>query len=135
MGNSKTITVSTENGPVEVRKMPLADYAELLGALDNLPKNLTNIFSGIDDEKLKSMSNMELVGMLPSILAQSWSDVVGLVAVPTDKDAAFLMKLDFADAVDIVVAIVELNDFPRIIESVKKMLALKSKLTRPQKQS
>lgn len=133
MGNS-TMKVQTEAGLVVVRKMPLADYAELLAAFENVPKQFSEIFGDIGDDKLKDMSTMDFMAMLPMALAKAWPDIINLVAVPTDKDAEFLGKLYFADAVDILAAILELNDIPRIIEAVKKTLALRAKLTRPQKQ-
>lgn len=135
MGNSKTLVVNTEMGEVVVRKMPLADYADLLGALDNLPKQLSEIFGDKEDSDIQNMSNTDFVGMLPQILAKAWPDIISVVAVPTDKDAEFLGELDFADAIDILGAILELNDVPRIIDAVKKMLALKSKLQQPKQQS
>lgn len=126
MGDSNTITVSTEFGDVTVRKMALNDYAELLRALDKLPKQLGQLIN--KDVDFKSMETSEILTMLPGIIAESWSDIVALIAVPTDKDSAFLGQLDGPDAVDVVVAIVELNDFKRIIDSVKKLWALRAKV-------
>lgn len=135
MGDSNdTMTISTTQGDVVVRRMPLADYAELLRALDNLPEKFNKIFGDKTEEQLKGMSNAEYIGILPQVLAESWTDVIEIVAVPTDKDAEFMGKLDFADAVDVVAAIVELNDIPRIVAAVKKMLALKGKMARPKAQ-
>jgi len=130
MGDSNTITVNTELGAVEVRKMALKDYAELLRALDKLPKQIGQII-GADKNDIKNMDTSELLAMLPAVLAESWSDVVALIAVPTDQDAEYLGSLDGADAVDIIVAIFELNDFARIVASVKKLMALKAKIQKP----
>lgn len=129
MGNSKTITVKTEHGNVVVHKMPLADYAELLKALDNVPKQLGAIFGGMDDELLAKMSNVDYLALLPQILAGSWGDLIKVVSIPTDKDAEFMAKLDLPDAVDVVAAILELNDIHRIIAAVKKILALGQKIS------
>src|SRR5690349_15503531 len=103
MGNS--ITLDTELGPVVVRKMPLADYSELLKALDTLPKSLMAFFDDLDNKDLAKMSNMDYAIMLPGILANSWNDLIAVVSVPTDKDAEFFGKLDLSDAVDVVAAI------------------------------
>lgn len=127
MGNSTTI-VKTEFGDVTVRKMPLADYAEMLKALDTIPESLMAFFGSKDNKELKSTSNAEFALMLPSLLATCWPDLIGVVAVPTDKDKEFMAKLDLADAVDVVGAIVELNNIPRIIAAVKKAVALKDKI-------
>lgn len=127
MGDSNQITVSTELGDVVVRKMALNDYAELLRALDKLPQKVGEI---VGDKNLdfKKMETTEFLAFLPAVLADSWSDFVALIAVPTDKDAEWLGRLDGADAVDVVVAIFELNDFARIVSAVKKLAALKSKM-------
>lgn len=127
MGDSNQITVSTELGEVVVRKMALNDYAELLRALDKLPKKVGEIV-GNDSLDFKSMETAELLAFIPNLLADSWTDVVALIAVPTDQDAAWLGQLDGADAVDVIVAIFELNDFARIVAAVKKLAALKSKI-------
>lgn len=119
--NSNELTVNTELGDVVVHKMPLADYAELLRALSNLPKNLGNILG--DDIDTKNMANSEFLQKLPAILADSWGDIGSILAVPTDKDAAFLLQLSGADAFDVIDAIFQLNDFARIVSTVKKMLA------------
>lgn len=132
MGDS--ITVQTEHGDVVVRKMPLSDYAELLKAFDNLPQQFSKLFGGMSDSELKKMSGLDFVAMLPAVLGEAWLDIIEVVAVPTNKNAEFLGKLGLADAVDVVGAILDLNDVPRIIDAVKKMAALKAKLTRPQKQ-
>lgn len=123
--------VKTEYGDVKIRKMPLSDYAELLKALDNLPKSLISYFKDIDNKQLSKMTNMDYVALLPSILSTSWNDLIAVVAVPTDKDAEFIAKLDFADAVDVVAGILELNNLPRIMAAVKKMLALELNPAQP----
>lgn len=129
MGDSNQITVSTEFGAVVVHKMPLSDYAELLRALSNLPEKLGKLLDG-ETTDIKSMDTGEILKQLPGILADSWSDIGALLAVPTDKDEAFLMQLDGADAVDVLDAILELNDFGRIANAVKKMAARLAK-TKP----
>lgn len=126
---SKELTVKTELGDVVVHKMPLSDYAELLRALSNLPKNLGAILG--DDVDPKKMANADFLQKLPGIIADSWADIGALLAVPTDKNAEFLMQLDGADALDVIDAILELNDFARIVSSVKKMLARRVNMTTP----
>lgn len=124
--NSKELTVSTELGDVVVRKMALSDYAGLLRALDKLPQKIGEFVGRNTD--LNNMDTAEVLRIIPGILADSWDDVVALIAVPTDKDAAFLLQLDGADALDVMDAILVLNDFVRIANAVKKMLARRAKI-------
>lgn len=127
--NSNTLTVSTELGEVVVKKMALSDYAGLLRALDKLPQKIGDLVGS--DANIGELNNSEILKMIPGVLADSWDDVAALIAVPTDKDAAFLLQLDGADALDIIDAILELNDFVRIFNSVKKMLARRAKVQTP----
>ena len=59
MGDSKTITVSTEGGDVVVRKLALAEYAALLRALKKLPSEFGKFIEGNDSEALKDTSTLE----------------------------------------------------------------------------
>lgn len=127
MGDSKTLTVSTEFGDVVVRKMPLSDYAELLRALEKFPEALEKFVSDKDPKDLQKLNNAELLKVIPGLIADMWPDVVAIIAIPTDKDAAFMNKLDGADAFEIIAAIIQLNDFVRIANAVKKMLAPRTK--------
>lgn len=130
MGDSiNTLTVSTELGDVVVHKMALSDYAGLLRALDKLPQRIGDLVGS--NANLKGIDNAELLKLIPGILADSWGDIAALIAVPTDKDAEFLLRLDGADAIDIIDAIFELNDFVRIANAVKKMLARRAKMATP----
>lgn len=125
MGNSNNVTVHTELGDVVVHKMPLIDYAELLRALDKLPAQFVK---AAENKELDfNASNASIFQQIIPFIADAWPDFVALIAVPTDKDAEFLAKLDGADSIEIILAIAETNDFERIISSVKKLKALKAK--------
>jgi hypothetical protein len=117
----KTRTVTTGAGPVEVRKLALYDYAEFIRALRKLPGELADLFkSG------KNVGDMAvLFEEIPELIADSWDDFVGIIAVGTDKDAEFFKSpdLDGADALDIIDALMELNDYDRIVKTVKKIMA------------
>ena len=125
MGDSKQSTVSTELGEVVVHKMPLSDYAGLLRALDKLPEHIGKLVK--DNKGGKSdIGRDELIVMLPQLAADSLEELAAVLAVPTDKDAAFIMQLDAADTVELLDAILEVNQFERIVAAVKKMLARRS---------
>lgn len=130
--NSKEIIINTELGEVVVHKMPLSDYAELLRALNMLPEKVGQLIG--KDLDFAKMGNAEIFKLLPEILADSWNDLAGLIAVPTNKSAEEILKLDGADAIDVIDAILELNDFARIANSVKKMLARRAKTEAPKSQ-
>lgn len=128
MGDSNQITVPTDQGDVVVHKMPLGDYGQILRVLDALPDTIKKFVGDKTEAELKAMTYTDLLDFLPTLLADSWPDVVALISVPTDKDADFLAKVDGPDAFDIIVAILQLNDFMRIAASIKKLQALKAKV-------
>lgn len=117
----KTRTVKTGAGDVTVRKLALYDYAEFIRALRKLPGELADLFkSG------KNVGDMAvLFEEIPELIADSWDDFVSIIAVGTDKDAEFFKSpdLDGADALEIIDALMELNDYDRIVKTVKKIMA------------
>lgn len=117
----KTRIVKTGAGDVTVRKLALYDYAEFIRALRKLPGELADLFkSG------KNVGDMAvLFEELPELVADSWDDFVAIIAVGTDKDAEFFKSpdLDGPDALDIIDALLELNDYDRAVRTIKKIMA------------
>lgn len=123
MGDSRTTTVQTEQGPVLVRKLALGDYAELLRALKKLPAKLTEAVKDKDKDSLRQSTTV--ISIITEIAGDAIDDLCAVLAVATDKDAEFFVRSDLADALDVLAAILELNDYERIAESLKKMTARK----------
>jgi hypothetical protein len=126
-----TLTVETEFGPVVVKRLALGDYAEFLRVLKKLPASLGEFIQGTDSAKLKEMEMAEFMEILPSLIADSWDEFAGLIAVATDKDREFVLKLDGADALDIIDGIMQLNRFSKIVSAVKKMMARRAQAQAP----
>ncbi len=123
----KTKIVQTGAGPVEVKKLALYDYSEFIRALQNLPGEIGELFNKGGDA---DVSNQQyILSILPEILSSSFDDFVRIVSVVTDKDVEFFKNpdLDFADTMEIIAAALELNDYNRIVQSVKKITALRKK--------
>lgn len=122
---NKTIEVQTDAGPVVVRKLALNDYAELLRALKNLPKEFGKYIEGNSADDLKS--NEKLFEILPTLIADAIPEFCAVLACVTDKDAAFHGEhLDLADNIEVFAAALELNDYQKIGASIKKIMAPKS---------
>lgn len=126
MGNSKTITVKTSNGEVEVRKLKLGEYSTLLKALNALPKEVGDLTEGKSKEELKAMSTGDMMALMIDFSDVALKEFCNALAIPTDKDGEFFLEGDLADAVDVFVAALELNDYSRIIESLKKLQTRRS---------
>lgn len=122
MGNSsKTIIVKTEGGDVVVRKLALGDYAALLRALKKLPSEVGKFVEGNSPEALKDSNT--LYSNLPAIIADAIPEFAEVLAVASDRDSKFYMEGDLADAIEVFAAALELNDYTRIANTLKKMTA------------
>ncbi len=122
-----TRIVKTGAGNVEVKKLALYDYAEFIRALQKLPGELGELFKKTDEEDISNQAY--LLSILPEILSSSFDDFVRIISVVTDKDVEFFKdpKVDGADVIDIIATALELNDYNRIVQSVKKIMALRKK--------
>jgi len=111
-----TKKVQTGAGEVTVKKLALYDYSEFFRALKKLPAEVGK-FGDMDRDKI--------LAIFPEILAESFGDFVGILAVVTDKDEKFFEspQFDLADALDIVDVALELNDYSKIVNTVKKIIA------------
>jgi hypothetical protein len=125
-GSLKSIVVPTDDGDVTVRRLALLDYAGFLRAFKTLPKELASFIEGTSKEEFDGMSTMDTVMKCLPLLADSWGDLVAIIAVPTDKDAEFIGQLDGSDAVDVIVAALDLNNYRKIAATVKKLRARQS---------
>lgn len=123
MGNSKTITVKTEGGDVVVRKLALGDYAALLHALKKLPTEIGKFVQGNSADALSD--NEVLFANLPGIVADAIPEFAEVLAVTSDKDAQYFLEGDLADAIEVFAAAMQLNDYSRIVNTLKKMTARK----------
>jgi hypothetical protein len=111
----KTIQIKLDSGKeVAVKKLPLGKYAELLGALDELPKHL----NGFDTK-----STDDLVAQLPKLIAVALPDVIKVVSIATDLTAEQVAELGLDEVVKIIVALIEVNNYAEVIETIKKLTA------------
>jgi len=118
---AKTLTVKTGGGDVVVHKLALKNYAEFIRALRKLPGGFAQLFKSGKDVQDMAVIFEEL----PEIVADGFPDLINILVVVTDKDADFFNgdDIDLADAVDIVQAALEINDYERVVASVKKIMA------------
>ena len=117
----KTIEVNTEDGVVIVRKLNLRDFGVLLTKLQQLPKEIGKLLEGDD----KELTTEKLLEVLPQVTGVAWPELINIIALVTDKDSDFIGSLDLPDSVDVLAAALELNDYKRIVASVKKIMAPK----------
>lgn len=122
--NNNSITLKINGEKVVISKLPLRRIAEVFKALENLPKKFTEKFAGQD---LKTLPNDMILEMLPDIIGDALPETAKLIAVATPlTEDQVLDELGLADVTEVLVAIFEVNDFSKVVDNVKKLLARKS---------
>lgn len=104
-------TVKLEHRELIVKKLPLAKYAELLKAFEKLPLEINN---------LSGLENKDLIPRIPAIIGNCYPDIQKLFIIATDLTVDEVDKIGLAEAVDIFLAIYEVNDYRSIYEKIKK---------------
>jgi hypothetical protein len=112
----KSITIKlSSKKEVIVTKLALGKYAQLLLALEELPKHL---------DTFSSASQNEIIAKLPAVIAASIKDFSKIIAISTDlSEEEILNELGLDDATQLVVAILEVNDYSEVWENLKKILS------------
>lgn len=110
----KQTIVKLDTKSVTVRKIPIGKYPELLIKLRELPKYLGE-FEGLNKN--------ELFEKLPEIVIKAFPDVLSLIGYATDVDDAELKELGLDEVVDLIAAVIEVNNFIGVWEKVKKITA------------
>mgnify|MGYP003971268447 CR=1 FL=1 len=109
--------IKLENKTIEVNKLPLGKYAELLKALDELPKKISS---------LDGLENEEILTKLPIIIADSLPEFIKIICIasPLTEDEVNSISLD--EAVDVVLGIIKVNNYQGIFDKIKNLTAQKS---------
>lgn len=97
---------------MEVKKLPLGKYSELLKAFQKLPGQLNSIV-GVDKD--------QIISKIPTIIGDSLPDFLNVFKVATDITDAELDQIGLNEAVDIFVAILEVNQYQEVYEKIKKV--------------
>lgn len=118
----KTVVVNLDSGPHEVKKLPMGKYAELLQKLDNVP----DLFEALS--KLDTNDTANMLVSLRDMLVRSWGDLVGIVSCATGvPDDTLNNEVGLDEAVDLVMAAIEVNNFLSIKEKLVKVFSGKGK--------
>ncbi len=113
----KTIEVQLEKKVLKVSTLPIGKYALLLKQIKELPKHLSDI---------DTVNMDQLIQKIPFLIATALPDVIGIVVVATDLEQKEAENCSLEEITDIVIAIVDVNNFIGIFEKAKKALALPS---------
>jgi len=106
-------TIKLEKTEIVVSKLPIGKYAQLLKALQELPKKLGS-FQDLDNKKL--LEN------LPAIVGDSLGDFLRIIEVATPLKMEEVEALGLSEVIDILIAIFEVNNYSEVFNKVKKMI-------------
>lgn len=117
--NPKSITIQLDDKQVVIQKLPLRKIAEVFKALEKLPSK----FADID---FKNIDNNELMGMLPGMIGDVLPEVAKLISIATPlTEEQVLDELGLAEVIEVLTAMFEVNDFSKVVDNVKKLMARK----------
>lgn len=115
--------VKLENGnELDIQRLPLGRYAELLQAFQELPKHLEE-FKHID-----SLSVEQFIPLIPKLLGQCFPDALRIVPIATTLTPEEVEQLSFADLIEIIAAIFTVNNFQSAFDKLKKFLAQRNQV-------
>lgn len=106
--------IKLQNKEIEIKKLPLGKYADLLKALKTLPTQLGN---------LAGQSNDEIFAKLPFLIGESLPDVLEIIRIGTDLSEEEVQNLGLDEAIECLMAIAKVNRFGEVWEKVKKGIA------------
>ena len=109
----KEIIIQVNDQPLTIKKLPLGNYVDLIKAIKELPKH----FDKIKTEK-------DIIENLPYLLSECAPDIFGIIHVATGLDTAYIEnELGMDDLVEIISAVLAVNNYSKIYDKVKKALA------------
>lgn len=113
-------TIKINGVKVTVKKLPLRRIIVLLGDLQKLPQEVTNIDKLPSDQILETMP-LILAGVLPTVSGL----IVKAVNDPKVTEEFLLDECGLDDNIELITAILEVNNIAKIIESIKKIKGLR----------
>lgn len=112
----KDAIVNLENKSVTVSKLPLGKYAEVFMALEELPKQI----GGLD-----SFSNEEVLQRIPFIIGKALPEIAKIISIATDLTEEEVLESGLDEVLELIAAILEVNNIQGVVESAKKIMARK----------
>ena len=111
---NKTKTVQLDGKTITIKKLPLGKYAELLDAIETLPKSVGG---------LEGLSNDDVFSRLPKIIAKSLPEFIKIISIASDLPEEEVAALGLDEVIRMLKAIAEVNNFGEVLDTIKKALA------------
>lgn len=110
----KTIIADLDGQKIEVKKLPIGEYAELLKAIKKLPSH----FKNIDDLDVST-----IIDKLPEIIGDSLPDLLAVISIATKMPVEEVEQLGLDDISKLIIAIYKVNNYAEVYQLIKKGLA------------
>lgn len=105
------IEIQLEDSVLEVKKLPILRYAELMKALKPILAQF-DLFDKTDTQ--------ELLGQLDSIVESNLPSVIDAICIATTLKKEEVETLALDEIMDIVMAVIEVNNYKKIFDQIKK---------------
>ena len=109
-----TITVQLDDKKIEVRKLPIGEYPDLIKAIKRLPKHLQS-FENLETDKI--------LELLPEFVGDSLPDLLGVIALAVKLPVEEVETLGLAEIAKLIEAIFEVNNYAEVYKIIKKAVA------------
>lgn len=113
----KTTSVKLDDKTIEISKLPLGKYADLLSKIKELPKHLQSV---------QGLTNDKILEQLPFLISVALPDVVAILTVATNLKAQEIEEMGLDEVTEVVLAVIEVNNFKGVYANVKKAMAPKA---------
>lgn len=110
----KTIAVKLEDRTIEISRLPLGKYGELLKALRELPKRIPGLAGKKTDDILQE---------LPVLIGEAFPDFLNILTIATPLNREEVENLGLDEVTRIILAVVDVNNYKEVYENIKKALA------------
>lgn len=111
---NRVVEVKLDDRTIEVKKLPIGRYVELLKAFDGILPRIG---------ALDGISNDEVLSRLPVIISESLPDMINILVLTTELKKEEVEQLGLDECINILESVVEVNNLKSVFEKVKKVMA------------
>lgn len=118
LSNSKKVTFSNGES-IEVKKLPLGQYAKLMIALKQMPTSVMSELQNIDTE-----DNDATIQALFGVFGEAWGQILDIIAIGSGVDRDRIENdpdIGIDGGVELFVAIYEVNNLKGVVSKVKNL--------------
>lgn len=110
----KTIKIKLDDRTIEISKLPLGRYAELLKSIREIPNHVSG---------LSGLGNDEIFKRLPLIISECLPDVINIITIATNLKAEEIEAMGLDEVTRVIMGIIEVNNYKEVADLIKKALA------------